>query len=935
MSQFTRIFREKKKNHHYTLFYMLRKSRVFFSALIAALLLLGSHAASAAALLDTVELLPGPDAYNPEQLALNHATHRVYVLGAAASGFQDLAVKVLDSTTGSLVGNIDLGRVLNGDLITPFEPRGIAADESTTANGNRIYVIGQLQNSFYIRTIQNDAVVAGADVSLGADPDPYVGFSPIAVNSNTHKVYFVSDGGQVTVVDGPSHSKLTTFDSGTGFGPHLFVANPDANKIFLFGRSGAVVIDGASDTATSITVPPQFSATTGVYNSATGRVYVFASAGNANTGIYAFDGSSGALLSSNSLNDNLTVRGMTVDPVSNTLYLGEPTTNGELGGIFAYNAVDLSAQGSFDHGAAWLAFDSGIFLLHYDYGATFADTRNAVGILNVANGNFSKTVVGYRPYKIATNAQTNRAYVIDEQAAELVVLNGADHMVLARVPVNPANAGSYYAKQITPRVVAVSEALNRIYLVRSELFSSDGTTRSFLDVIDGNNNQTLQSVPLTTALGFVTNGFLAVDDNRHRVYITDRDPSSNSPLVRVLNADTNAITTSFATFDGVLGLAVNPVTGKIYVSGRPNGGKVQIFESENFTSLGIVDAGAGPGPMAVNTVTNKIYVANTGAGSVDNSVTVINGATDQTETTFSNTNANNGDAVSDVAVDPTANKIYVADNSNGFDATGRITIFNGANNSFQQQIEVGRYPSGLAFNTTSKELMVTNNEDGTVSVIGSGLPPSPPVPPHGGLSETIFRINGSKNPANNVADTVLHFAAQQSGTPAGLIVKVQVNTTSDNNATDWIDLNNGSKGYMTIDKSTGQYVLSSTNYPLANGLFFRALSTAPSFPDSKSNVIGPFNLSAGQNHLGTTSLFVATNGPGQEIKFRSNVSTDQPGITLYIQATTSPDDDASWVGLNDGRSGQMFSYPSQTSFYLDTTSYPPGDVVYFRAVAKA
>ncbi|HMJ05920.1 MAG TPA: hypothetical protein VK474_06655, partial [Chthoniobacterales bacterium] len=764
---------------------------MFFS-LLAALFLLGTDAVSAAtSLLDTIELLPGPDAYFPEQMSLNHATHRLYVLGAAASGFQDLAVKVLDSNTGALVGNIDLGRVVNGDVTSRFEPRGIAADESNNANGNRVYVVGRILNSYYLRTIRNDAVVAGADVLLGANPDPYIGFSPITVNSNTHRVYFVSENGQVTVVDGPSHSKLTTFESGTGFGPHVFVTNPDANKIFLFGRSGAVVIDGVSNTATSLVVPSQFSATTGVYNPGTGRVYVFGSNGNGVSGIYSFN-SSGASTGSIATSPTLAGRGMTVNSASNTLYLGEPEVNGELGGIFAYNAVNLSAQGSFNHGAAWLAFDAGrIFLLEYDFGETFSETRNAVGILNVATGSFSKTVVGYRPYKIAVNAQTNRAYVIDEQAAELVVLNGTNHTVLARVPVNPATAGSSYGKQITPRVVAVSEALNRIYLIRAQLILSDGTTKTFLDVIDGSTNQLLQSVPLRT--GFTpTNGFLAVDDHRHRVYITDAATNSSSPLVRVLNADTNAITTSFPTFNSVTGLAVNPVTGKIYVSGRPNGGKVQIFDGTNFSSRGIVDAGAVPGPMAVNTATNKIYVANTGAGSVDNSVTVINGATDAIETTLSNTSANNGDAVSDVAVDPTTNTIYVADNSNGFDATGRITIFNGASNSFQQQIEVGRYPSGLAFNSRSRELLVTNNEDGTVSVIGSGVPPPPPVPAHGGLSTTAFRINGKTTATSNVADTALRFTAQQSGTPEGLKVRVQFNTTSNNNATDWVDLNNGS-----------------------------------------------------------------------------------------------------------------------------------------------
>ena len=222
----------------------------------------------------------------------------------------------------------------------------------------------------------------------------------------------------------------------------------------------------------------------------------------------------------------------------------------------------------------------------------------------------------------------------------------------------------------------------------------------------------------------------------------------------------------------------------------------------------------------------------------------------------------------------------------------------------------------------------------TVTVNGSDAPPA--QPPHGGLSATVFRINGSASPAGNLVDTALHFSAQQTGTPEGLIVRVQINSVPDNNLNDWVNLNNGSgHGYMTIDKTTGQFVLTSTNYPNASTIYFRAISTAPGYADSKSNIIGPLNLSYGKLHLGTTTLYGKTNGAGQDINFRADVGVDQAGITLSIQATSTPDIDSSWVGLNDGRAGQMNQYTTPTSFFLDTTKYPSGDPVYFRAVATA
>jgi len=65
-------------------------------------------------------------------------------------------------------------------------------------------------------------------------------------------------------------------------------------------------------------------------------------------------------------------------------------------------------------------------------------------------------------------------------------------------------------------------------------------------------------------------------------------------------------------------VAVNPVTNKIYVAG----GNVTVIDgATNDTTL--VPAGADPRVVALNPVTNKIYVANIGS---DN-VTVIDGIT--------------------------------------------------------------------------------------------------------------------------------------------------------------------------------------------------------------------------------------------------------------------------------------------------------------------
>src|SRR2546430_275268 len=73
-------------------------------------------------------------------------------------------------------------------------------------------------------------------------------------------------------------------------------------------------------------------------------------------------------------------------------------------------------------------------------------------------------------------------------------------------------------------------------------------------------------------------------------------------------------------------VAVNPVTNKIYVANF-NGNDVTVIDGAT-NSTGTVPAGPHPYAVAVNAVTNKVYVAN----ERDSSVTVIDGATNTTST---------------------------------------------------------------------------------------------------------------------------------------------------------------------------------------------------------------------------------------------------------------------------------------------------------------
>jgi YVTN family beta-propeller protein len=95
-------------------------------------------------------------------------------------------------------------------------------------------------------------------------------------------------------------------------------------------------------------------------------------------------------------------------------------------------------------------------------------------------------------------------------------------------------------------------------------------------------------------------------------------------------------------------VAVNPVTNRIYVSNQNSSSVTVIDGATNQTTT--VPVGVGPGGLAVNSVANKIYVVN----AIDNTATVIDGDTTNTTTVPV------GPLPLSAAVNQVTNQIYVA-----------------------------------------------------------------------------------------------------------------------------------------------------------------------------------------------------------------------------------------------------------------------------------
>ncbi|MBP7686428.1 MAG: hypothetical protein KA765_00895, partial [Thermoflexales bacterium] len=195
---------------------------------------------------------------------------------------------------------------------------------------------------------------------------------------------------------------------------------------------------------------------------------------------------------------------------------------------------------------------------------------------------------------------------------------------------------------------------------------------------------------------------VAVNPVTNKAYVTNWGVAiSGSNPVTVIDGATNGTTTVNV---GALpsAVAVNPVTNKIYIANSGSNTVTVIDGATNGTTT--VNVGAFPSAVAVNPVTNQIYVVNPDG----NSVTVIDGATNGTIT------VNVGAFPCAVAVNPVTNKIYVVNqNSNN------VTVIDGGSLA-TTTVAVGTSPQSVAVNSVTNKVYVANTDGNSVTILDGG-----------------------------------------------------------------------------------------------------------------------------------------------------------------------------------------------------------------------
>jgi len=209
-----------------------------------------------------------------------------------------------------------------------------------------------------------------------------------------------------------------------------------------------------------------------------------------------------------------------------------------------------------------------------------------------------------------------------------------------------------------------------------------------------------QAVVATPEVGTNPSG-IALNPVTNKVYVSNWDSNS----VSVIDGATNAVVATPAVGTNPFAIAVNPATNMVYVANYGSN-SVSVINGATNAVVATPVVGTNPYVLAMNPVTNMVYVAN----SKGDSVSVIDGATNAVVATITVIGAG------DIAVNPVTNMVYVTNGTSVVSSDG-VSVIDGATNAVVATVTVGTNPDGIAVNPVTNMVYVGNEDSSNVSVI--------------------------------------------------------------------------------------------------------------------------------------------------------------------------------------------------------------------------
>jgi YVTN family beta-propeller protein len=424
--------------------------------------------------------------------------------------------------------------------------------------------------------------------------------------------------------------------------------------------------------------------------------------------------------------------------------------------------------------------------------------NGTVTVVDGATNNTLSVNVGYSSYGMAVNPATNKMYVPNScgndpncaSGGTVSVIDGASNTVIATVTV-----------ENHPWVAVVNSATNRIYVLNAcGTDPSCGTYNGTVSVIDGVSNTVVATVPVG-----VNAHWPVVNSVTNKIYVPNvcgNDPCFppyGTGTVTVIDGATNS-STSVNVGIQPFALDVNTVTNKIYVANQCGDdpycnrtATMTVIDGATLATTDVPIGGYYPQALAVNSVTNKIYVPDycgydpSCQYELNGTVSVIDGGT------LTYTSIPVGVEPDTMAVNSVTNKMYVA-NRCGIDpscqSNGTVTIIDGTTLMFTN-IGVGHDPQGLSLNSVTNRVYVPNFNDDTVSVIADTPPTALQFVP---LTAPCRAVDTRPDRGGNgpiVGGTFQNFSIQQEGgcniPPAAAAYSLNVSVVP-----------NGPLGYLTV-----------------------------------------------------------------------------------------------------------------------------------------
>jgi YVTN family beta-propeller protein len=191
--------------------------------------------------------------------------------------------------------------------------------------------------------------------------------------------------------------------------------------------------------------------------------------------------------------------------------------------------------------------------------------------------------------------------------------------------------------------------------------------------------------------GNVTQG-IAVNPVTSRIYVA----ALGDNAVYVINGKTNSVITSIPVGVWPRSVAVDPATNRIY-AGNSESASISVIDGFSNSVVDTIAVGSGPN-IKLNADTDRLYVSNFN----DDTVTVIDTTTNTVIATIAV-----GRFPAGVAINSIANIIYV---SNRFEDT--VSVIDGETNSVVDTIAVGFYPGRPDYNSITNQLYLPIRFDG-------------------------------------------------------------------------------------------------------------------------------------------------------------------------------------------------------------------------------